>query len=179
MNIFVLDECPKLAAEMLCDKHVVSQVKETAQMLAAVAHRYGADPNTLPLTKGTGTPMKNSYPNHPCTLWAGETYENYSWLAAHGLAIAKQKTLRFGTPSFCEKQIRSLVRIIETLPLPQTGQTEHAVAIRDDKRCRKVRGFDKLDAVGQYRMYYIYDKPFAKWQKLQNRPEWMFDCGND
>ena len=36
MNIFVLDRDPKVAAFMMCDKHVVKMILESAQMLSAV-----------------------------------------------------------------------------------------------------------------------------------------------
>ena len=38
MNIFVLDRDPYKAAEMMCDKHVVKMILESAQMLST-AHR--------------------------------------------------------------------------------------------------------------------------------------------
>ena len=36
MNIFVLDRNPSRAAHMMCDKHVVKMIIESAQMLSAV-----------------------------------------------------------------------------------------------------------------------------------------------
>ena len=36
MNIFVLDRDPTKAAHMMCDKHVVKMIIESAQMLSAV-----------------------------------------------------------------------------------------------------------------------------------------------
>ncbi|WP_237342937.1 pyrimidine dimer DNA glycosylase/endonuclease V [Wolbachia endosymbiont of Folsomia candida] len=36
MNIFILHEDPVIAAQMLCDKHVVKMVLETAQLLSSV-----------------------------------------------------------------------------------------------------------------------------------------------
>ena len=41
MNIFFLDEDPKYAAQMQCDKHVVKMVLETAQMLSTAARAQG------------------------------------------------------------------------------------------------------------------------------------------
>ncbi len=41
MNIFVLDRDPTKAAHMMCDKHVVKMILESAQMLSAVIdHQY-------------------------------------------------------------------------------------------------------------------------------------------
>ena len=35
MNIFILNEDPEIAAQELCDKHVVKMILETAQMLCS------------------------------------------------------------------------------------------------------------------------------------------------
>lgn len=36
MNIFILDKDPIIAAQMLCDKHVIKMPLETAQLLCSV-----------------------------------------------------------------------------------------------------------------------------------------------
>ncbi len=36
MNIFVLDKDPAIAAQMLCDKHIVKMLLETAQLPSSV-----------------------------------------------------------------------------------------------------------------------------------------------
>ena len=46
-----------------------------------------------------------------------------------------------------------------------------AIAIAEDKFCRKLSYFEDKDAVGKYRLYYKYDKPFATWK--QNKPKWI------
>lgn len=38
MNIFYLNSNPRIAAQMLCDKHVIKMIVESAQMLST-AHR--------------------------------------------------------------------------------------------------------------------------------------------
>jgi len=38
MNIFALDTCPIISAQLQCDKHVVKMIVESAQMLST-AHR--------------------------------------------------------------------------------------------------------------------------------------------
>ena len=44
MNIFAVDTDPKIAAQQLCDKHVVKMILESAQMLCAVFPK-GEAPN--------------------------------------------------------------------------------------------------------------------------------------
>ena len=42
MNIFVLDDDPAIAAQMMCDKHIPKMVTETFQMLGSALRRHGA-----------------------------------------------------------------------------------------------------------------------------------------
>ena len=76
MNIFVLDKNPTKAANMLCDKHVVKMIVETAQMLCTTAHVNGH----------LSVPYKATHKNHPCTLWSNESSANWDWLVEHGEA---------------------------------------------------------------------------------------------
>ncbi len=76
MNIFVLHENPILAATMIDDNRLPKMVTESAQMLASALIRHGATPDSMPLTKA-GTPYKGGYPNHPCTVWAGDSLGNF------------------------------------------------------------------------------------------------------
>ncbi len=85
MNIFVSDADPTIAAQNLDDKRLVKMVLETAQIISAVAHRYGV----------AGDWYKLTHRNHPCTLWAGDSAVNYEWLYDHGLALAAEYTHRF------------------------------------------------------------------------------------
>ena len=83
MNIFVLDNDPIVAAQSQSDKHVVKMVLETAQMLCAAFPPGEA-------------PYKRSYYNHPCTVWARKSDDNYYWLCRHGIALSVEYTHRYG-----------------------------------------------------------------------------------
>lgn len=87
MNIFYLDPDPAVAARMMCDKHVVKMVLETAQILSAVCDRYD-------ITEEDG--YRVTHKNHPCTRWAGDSVENFDWTVAHGRALAAEYTRRYG-----------------------------------------------------------------------------------
>ena len=83
MNIFVLDKDPKISAEMMCDKHVVKMIVESAQMLSTV-HRYMDGHEYISYSKNGRrikrwsheTDLANSEMklfksvmlNHPCTI---------------------------------------------------------------------------------------------------------------
>jgi len=160
MNVFVLDRNPLVAARMPCNKHVVKMVVETAQLLCAI------------YPEGTA-PYKRSHYKHPCTIWARTSRANYEWLVNHGRELAKEYTRRYGKIHSSHKVIAWCSDNIDKLDFPEEGLTEFGVAISDDQNCRMmISGFDDLDVVEKYRMYYIFDKSrFAKWPEGK-MPQW-------
>ena len=70
VNIFHLDKNPKQAAIQHCDKHVVKMILETAQMLCTSYQKHFGEDKEL---------YKTAFPNHPMTLWVGESLSNYMW----------------------------------------------------------------------------------------------------
>lgn len=86
MNIFVLDECPIQAAQMQHDWHVNKQALEVAQMGCTVLHAQGIDPARIP--------YKTAHPNHPVTLWMGESRGNFAWAVQYGLACIDEHYYR-------------------------------------------------------------------------------------
>ena len=91
MNIFKLDTTPQLCAQTHCDKHVSKMILESAQMLC-----------TSLWTNGQSAPYKPVHAKHPCTLWAGETRDNYFWLWKLGIALCDEYTYRYGRVHACE-----------------------------------------------------------------------------
>ena len=62
MNIFYIDKDPVIAAQMMCDKHVVKMILESAQMLST-AHRV-LDGDVYANLIGL---YKTAHKNHPST----------------------------------------------------------------------------------------------------------------
>ena len=151
MNIFVVHEDPNIAATMLCDKHVVKMIVETAQMLCTTAAELGKD----------DVPYRPAHKKHPCTLWTGESRENWNWLITHGLAMCKEYTKRYG-------RIHKSQSVIEWCrdsgAGPKTGKlTPFRLAMPQKYKCQ--------DPVKSYRDYYIGEKAkFAKWKT--SPPSW-------
>lgn len=160
MNIFYLDEDPVLAAKMQCNKHVVKMMTETGQMLCAAFNPGEA-------------PWKRSHYNHPSTIWARQSRENYRWLLIHGLALCKEYTERYGKVSKSEEVIKWCFRNTYRLKFPSVGLTTPPVAISDNMNCRMfIPEFDTLSRVEQYQLYYIMDKShFAIWPEGKI-PQW-------
>lgn len=152
MNIFVLDNNPKAAAEYHNDKHVVKMILETAQILSTINHKYGVE-----------APYKATHANHPCVLWAQETSANYTWLVTLGFALCEEYTHRYNKIHKCSAVLAALAFPPDDLPV--ADRTPFAQAMPDD--CKNP------DAVTAYRDYYIkYKHNLASW-KNRSAPAWI------
>jgi hypothetical protein len=153
MNIFVVDSDPVLAAQALCDRHVVCMPKEAAQILSTVQHVYGAwKPGMNKPYQATG----------PCAKWAQATRGNASWLLAHGLALCEEYSYRYGgTYASLER-----LRLIDLSVIPD-GPLQPFVQVMP----QEYRGGDPVKA---YREFYLRDKiRFASWGKGRSAPSWF------
>ena len=170
MNIFVLDRNPRTAAYMMCDKHVVKMILESAQMLSAVIdyqykdeHRGGDGP----VIEQYGLPgYPKDHAKHPCTLWARQSKQNAMWLVQHMRALCLEYTKRYnkfhkqdGLPLVYEAQL-------EYCEFDSKKQTEFVQAITNTDLHRD-------DPVEAYREYYRKEKAhFCTW-KHGVIPEWF------
>ena len=91
MNIFYLDRHPIKAAQMMCDKHVVKMILESAQILST-AHRV-LDGDDYADQYGL---YKIAHKNHPSTIWARSGGLNYLWLYDHMRGLMQEYTYRYG-----------------------------------------------------------------------------------
>ena len=150
MNIFFLDDNPKLAAQMQCDKHVVKMILETAQMLSTSARARGHDVG-----------YKSAYPKHPMTLWVGQSPDNFAWAIIHGLELCKEYTFRYNKTHATEKIINDLYHICKG---DYMKKTEPPQCMPDKYKSKSY--------VQAYRNYYIGEKAyFAKWN-YTTPPNW-------
>ena len=151
MNIFVLDYEPSEAAKLHLDKHIVKMPLETAQILCTVQHQYG-----------NSAQYKPTHVSHPCTVWAGQSKENYNWLVELGLELCAEYSYRYGKRHACQSVIEGLSQAPDNMDL---GFTQFAQAMPDE--CKN------SDPVTAYRNYYrLHKAHIAKWTH-RNTPEWM------
>jgi hypothetical protein len=144
VNIFYLHREPICAAAMLHDKHVVKMTLETAQILSTVYHRYG---DTSPVD-GPGL-YRPTHERHPSVLWAGDTVQQYTWAAKHGLALALEFQHRYGRVHACN----ALLTRLQSVPngMFSTGWEDPPQCMPEELR---VPG----DAIAAYRQYYLARK---------------------
>ena len=151
MNIFVVDIDPTIAAQSLCDKHIVKMSIESAQLLCSYY------PNTAP--------YKRSYHNHPCAIWCRESLSNYLWLVCHGLALCDEYSYRYG-------RVHKSRAVIEwcgiNLPsIVDTGLTRFRLCMPDEYKVTNV--------VESYRAYYRGEKKYLLTYTKREPPEWLDD----
>ncbi len=159
MNIFVLDEDPKKAAQMLCNRHVSKMILESAQMLSSVAFKYN-----FPTLYGP------THKNHPCTIWAGLSRENWVWLIEHALEMEREKIRRTSKGHISAEIIRYYR---DNNFGPKSGTlTPFALAMPDKYKSK--------NAVASYRAYYLKEKQFFRdglrptWYPVSPPDWWSF-----
>lgn len=152
MNIFILDENPDTAARQHCDKHVVKMILETAQMLCTAHWESGGE-----------APYKSTHKNHPCTIWARESVDNYKWLCDLGVSLCDEYTLRYGKVHKTQAIIEWLVDNVPNIP--DVPMTPFAQAMPDEYKSK--------DAVQAYRNYYLGEKQNIAVWKYSQTPRWF------
>ena len=180
MNIFILSEDPREAAQMVCDKHCSKMIVESGQMLST-AHRM-LDGYVEKRPSKSGKRMVNYWVHpdeylenllykavhhhHPCTVWSTVTSANYEWHYEHFLGLIDEFKVRYGKPHMTGDK---LSEVLASLPnnLPKGELTPFPQAMQHYPECM-VEG----NPVQAYRNYYHAAKDFAKWEKGRSAPSW-------
>ena len=180
MNIFILDSDLTKSVQYHIDAHIVKMPLEAAQMISttvAVSASLGFVPRFLTrdeikqVNSAKTELYKPSYHNHPCTIWARSSLQNYQYLVDYCKLLGLEKLHRY--PS--RPAHKSCLLIEEKAPqvlsnIPSMGLTTFAMAMPEE--------YKSDDAIDSYRTYYYCDKQYntagqfmAKWTKRE-QPEW-------
>ena len=155
MNIFYLDENPKLAATMLCDQHIRKMQIESAQMCCTAHWETNSE-----------APYKRAHKNHPSTIWARQSIQHYKWLVEHGLEICNEFVKRYGKR---HKTQDVLEWLRDNKPnIADNGFTPPPQCMPEEYR--------KSNTIEAYKDFYIRDKLGVKkldWKKLNNKHSWV------
>lgn len=97
MQLFLLHTDPDAAARLLCDTHLTSQGKETAQILYTVLHnlKFPIGSFFIPGKEEKTEAWQSVWP-HPCVDWAGSSIRAFVWTLRHGFCIADEFEERYG-----------------------------------------------------------------------------------
>jgi len=171
MNIFVLDNDAATSARMMCDKHVVKMILESCQLLSTAHHVLDGEiliVNTGKRKYQTSICTKKNICkatmiNHPCTIWARSSRDNYLWLWRHAYALCKEYTRRYNKVHAMESML--MLELYDPPTNIVRGKlTPFAQAMPEQ--------YKDANAVVAYRKYYLAEKVrFAKW-KFTEEPKW-------
>lgn len=149
MNIFYLSHGHGAAVRYHCDKHVVKQVLETAQILCTALQGRGLD-----------LPYRPTHRRHPCVKWAARESRNRRWLARFGQALADEYEHRYG------RVHKSAAVIDQCAGIIGNGSRVQATP-------PNVTPFDDVPVPLSYQLYYVSEKlGFAEWTD-RPVPSWI------
>jgi hypothetical protein len=190
MNIFALSECPRESAQEMLDKHVVKMPTESCQMLHTnilymrfiSECRYEPSLAELKIYHKmiNSRLMKPAMLNHPSTIWARKSLDNFNWLLAHGKALCEEFTFRYGKRHGSYDRILDVVdygKLLRSHDFTYKELTPVTIAMDDYYRLdRDVFCEDQYDewdfVIESYRNYYLEGKwKFATWRKGRT-PSW-------
>ena len=173
MQIFVVEESPLRAAKALCDKHVLSQIGETAEMLA-LAHLHNHEP-VPPLAR---LKVRRGHVNHPCTRWVGLTLGNYQWAATLGVALLDEYAHRYNNEHAYTVDI---YRMASSPPFQLIGaampETPHPLVVPENYRMA-MPATQGASVVLSYRIYYHMKAAHMpmRWTR-RRKPKWFDYAG--
>ena len=178
MNIFLLDNDPKICAEYHLDKHVVKMILEYSQLLST-AHRLldGKQSESLSKTGRRTTTWrldddrdsllyKATHSNHPSAIWARKSSGNYRSLSDMLVALCQEYTFRYGRVHKCESS--GLVEELKKQPLKiiDGAPTPLLLAMPDEYKISS-------DPVECYRQYIRVGKVHLHSWKKRSVPPWL------
>lgn len=163
MQIFVVEKDPVDIARALCDKHVLSQIGETAELLALahVIHKEGIPP--LHRLK-----PRLGHAHHPCAQWVSRSAGNYRWAVDLALALCQEYTHRY---QHGEHAYQAEVARMMHPPFPMLQQnkprTPHVIVVPEAY-------LFKRNPVKSYRGYYHLkaQRMMMRWTRRLS-PKWF------
>ncbi len=169
MNIFFLDTDIKKSAEYHVDKHVVKMRLELAQIACTIHHIVSINKSNIP--------YKPTHRNHPSTVWARESIDNYNYVVDLGMALCDELRFRFDTPFQRCHEVFAWLKLNQP-DLPDIGFTKPKLAINWNllsvNEIPQDNEESDLDwAVKNYRAYYNDGKQHLYAWKRRTKPEWI------
>ena len=139
---------------MLCDKHVVKMIIETAQLLSTAHHVANS------WIKGM---YRATHINHPCAIWVRASRQNYRWLLEYGQWLLFEYNHRYGK----HHKTAEVMWYLQKPPkdIPNLEFTSPPKCMPDDYKFG--------NTIWAYRKYYFYGKKHIdkRWTK-RNPPAW-------
>jgi len=177
MNIFYLDNDPKMCAEWSVDSHCVKMILESAQLLSTAhrvldGHEYIDDGGKRKVKRWRLDDDRNAqlysatHVNHPSAVWCRETEANYLWLWSLLREYCKEYTYRYGKTHKVEAD--GLL-----YDLRYTPHNTPLIYFTEPPSAMDPKYIISKDPIVNYRNYYKVGKVHLhKWKKRE-APEWI------
>ncbi len=166
MNIFAVNDDPRLAALELPDKLVPKMIVESAQMLST-AHRV-LDNDTNADAKGL---YQKAYENHPSSVWVRQDALNYWWLWMHALTLCEEYKWRFTDEGgIGMHKTETVIHALQDLPIniPRNKQTNYEIlkdlplCMPDQYKQTGTGDYHRIYAPESYQQFVTQDKPYME-----------------
>jgi len=163
MNIFAVNNDPRLAACDLPDKLIVKMPTESIQLLIPWA--FNVHGVYIKKLDGTNYGTKG-FAHHPCAKWLYESPSNVFWLHIHAVEMCEEYTRRYGKT---HGVVHALEQLAEEIPwhYPNANWADHTEFVQAMPDEFKVPG----DPVTAYRNYINGYKGYAEW-RYSEKPDW-------
>ena len=157
MNVFWLDEDPRLAARYHCDQHVNKLLLEAAQVLCTAARENGLEADFL---------YQATHSNHPVTVWATASRANWLRLRDHARALNAEFRERYE-----KEDDHASWQVIERIDPQKIDFPADEPTPRPQTMPEAYR--QPGAPVEAYRTYYATEKAdWAEW-KYTDEPPWL------
>ena len=152
MNIFVLDKDKITNAKYYIDKHVIKMILEYTQILSSVYYFTDFIPDGIYKLYGK---------NHPASLWARESLDNWLWLKEMADILVSEYEYRFNKTHKCKAVLANM----PTPHLQNIGLTDFAQVMPDK--------YKNDNVCKAYQNYYLGDKIHLFNWKNRQVPEFV------
>jgi uncharacterized ubiquitin-like protein YukD len=176
MNIFFLDENPKIAAQMHFDKHVIKMILESAQLLCT-AHRKIDGIEYIDTSSGRKIKRwklqnielenilyKATHVNHPTSIWVCENKQNYQWTFKLFHYLIKEYSYRFNKEHKCKNLLKHLINSPKNTPnsfektiIPQVMEKQYIIPNNP------VKGYQNLYKYGKKHLFKYTKRKQPNW----------------
>jgi hypothetical protein len=170
VNIFAVNNDPRLAARDLPDKLVVKMPTESIQLLTP----WAFNAHGLYIQKPDGTTYgTKGFSHHPCAKWLYESPANVSWLYHHAYEMAEEYTRRYGKQHGVWYALEQLADLIHW-HYPDVNWVDHTEFVQAMPEDFKVPG----NGVAAYRSYINGYKGYAEW-RYSEKPDWWDEATHE
>jgi len=171
VNIFAVNDDPRLAARDLPDKLIVKMPTESLQLLTPWAFNAHGVKIEKPGQKELFDADKKYYglkgfAHHPCAKWLYESPANVGWLLCHALEMNLEYSRRYGKVHGTTQGLDQIADLLYWHE-PDLSWSAHTPFVQAMPEEFKIPG----DAVTAYRNYINGYKGYAEW-RYSEKPDW-------